>query len=125
MDPATIGVVLAAIAGGIGGGLGSSLWTGVCNLVRGPFRHHQPSPDGAPPTSSGEIELAALEREPTNQDRSFALAEVLVARATVDAEFRATLQAWWVQAMSELADTKVTNTISGHSRVRGNVHTST
>jgi hypothetical protein len=81
--------------------------------VRRPFRHAQPASDTPVPLSSGEAELAALEQAPADQQRALALAEVLVARAEADGEFRGELQAWWEQASQIHIDSDVTNTISG------------
>src|ERR1022692_1107924 len=100
MDPVTIGAVLVAIAGGAGSGLCSQLWAGVSALVRRPFRYHAPAGGAAAPAPlpAGDTELAALEQAPADERRAVALAEVLVARAGADAEFRQALQAWWEQA---------------------------
>ena len=111
MDPATIGAVLAAIAGGAGGALGSELWAGVSALVHRPFRHAGHSAAVAVP--SGAAELAALGQAPDDR-RAVALAEVLVARAGADAGFREALEAWCEQASQiQTGDGDVTNTISG------------
>jgi len=107
VDPVTIGAVLAAIAGGVGGALGAEAWTGICALVRRPFRH------GTAPMPSGEAELAALEQDPADQRRAVALAEVLVARAGADAGFEQALAAWWQQASQVQVSGDVTNTVSG------------
>jgi len=45
MDPATIGAVLAAVAGGAGGALGSQVWAGVSALVRRPVDSMVVCPD--------------------------------------------------------------------------------
>ena len=117
MDPVTIGAVLLAIAGGAGGQLGGQLWAAVSALVRRPFRH-RPAGNKAPaiaaPTPSGETELMALERTPTDRGRAIALAEVLVARAGADADFKQALEGWWEQASPlHAGEGNVTNTISG------------
>jgi hypothetical protein len=115
MDPATIGAVLLAIVGGVGSGLGSSLWTGVGALVHRPLRRRQDAATDAAPAlgvPSGEQELAALERAPTDEQRALALARVLVTRSEADPEFNQVLQAWWDQA-TPIRDAVVTNTISG------------
>ena len=90
MDPVTVGAVLVAIAGGAGSELAARLWAGVSALVRRPFRH--------PPCDAGracDAELAALEQAPADEGRAVALAEVLVARAGSDAQFRQALEGWW------------------------------
>ncbi len=115
MDPLTIGATLAAIAGGVGGALGSQLWTGVSALVRRPFRHSHPAGDTVIAVPSGEAELAALELAPADERRGVALAEVLVARAEADAEFREALTAWWTRASQLRLGGDVTNTVSGGS----------
>jgi hypothetical protein len=114
MDPVTIGAVLLAIVSGAGGGLGSQLWAGVSALVRRPFRHRQAADATAASVSSGEAELAALERATADEGRAVALAEVLVARAGADAEFSRALEGWWDQAsLMRTGEGNVTNTISG------------
>ena len=100
MDPVTIGAVLLAIVSGASGQLGSELWAGVGALVRRPFRCQAPA-DGisaARASSAGDAQLAAFERDPADERRAMALAEVLVARADADAEFRRALEDWWKQA---------------------------
>jgi hypothetical protein len=63
---------------------------------------------------AGDAELAALEQAPADEGRAVALAEVLVARAGSDAEFRQVLKSWWEQASPVRAGAgNVTNTISG------------
>jgi hypothetical protein len=107
MDPVTIGAVLAAVAGGAGGALGAQVWAGACALVRRPFRHYQAA------VPSGGAELAALEQAPADQRRAVVLAEVLIARAGVDAGFGEALAAWWQQASQVRIGGDVSNTISG------------
>ena len=113
MDPMTIGAVLAAIAGGAGGALGSQVWAGLSALVRRPFHRAHTAGDGSVPLPSGGAELAALEQAPDDDRRAVALAEVLVARADTDGEFRAALEAWWELASQLRVDGDVTNTVSG------------
>jgi hypothetical protein len=113
MDPVTMGAVLAAIAGGAGGALGGQLWAGLSALVRRPFRRAHPAGDAPVRLPSGEVELAALEQAPADQRRAMALAEVLLARAEADGEFRGALRAWWEQASQIRIEGDVTNTISG------------
>ena len=113
MDPVTIGAVLAAIAGGAGGALGSQLWTGLSALVRRPFRRAHATGGSTAALPSGSAELVAPEQAPADEQRAVALAEVLVARADADGEFREALQAWWEQASQLHIGGDVTNTISG------------
>lgn len=113
MDPVTIGAVLAAIAGGAGGALGSQLWTGLSALVRLPFRRAHASADSMAAVPDGSAELAALEQSPADERRAVALAEVLVARAEADSEFRDALRAWWEPASQVQISGDVTNTVSG------------
>jgi len=113
MDPVTIGAVLAAIAGGAGGALGSQLWAGISALVRRPFRYAHATGEAEAALSSGSAELIALEQAPADGQRAMALAEVLVARADVDSEFRDALEAWWEQASPIQIGGDVANTISG------------
>lgn len=113
MDPVTIGTVLAAIAGGAGGALGSQLWKGLSALVRRPLRHAHVAGEATAALPSGSAELAALEQAPADQQRALALAEVLVARADADSQFRDGLQAWWEQAGQLHISGDVTNTVSG------------
>src|SRR5450755_268071 len=115
MDSVTIGAVLLAIISGAAEGLGSRLRDGVVSLVRRPFR--RAAGDSAAATAvipSGEAELAALERDPTDQQRAVALAQVLLARAGADPEFGRALEAWWGQAEPVRASIgEVRNMISG------------
>ena len=114
MDPVTIGAVLAAVVGGAGGALGSQVWAGISALVRRPFHRAQAVGDPADPLPSGSAELAALEQAPADQGRAVALAEVLVARADADGEFREALEAWWKQASQvRVGGGDATNSISG------------
>jgi hypothetical protein len=112
MDPVTVGAVLTAIAGGAGDAIGGQLWAGVSALVRRPFRYADREPAGEP--ASGAAELAALERAPQDQARAVALAEVLVARAAADADFRRELESWWAAASQvQTGPGDTANTISG------------
>ena len=113
MDPVTIGAVLAAIVGGAGGALGSQVWAGVSALVRRPFRRPHAAGDTTAQVPSGSAELAALEQAPADERRALALAEVLVARADSDGEFRQALEAWWEHASQIHISSDVANTISG------------
>jgi hypothetical protein len=113
MDPVTIGAVLAAIAGGAGGALGSQLWAGLSALVRRPFRRAHATGEATAAVPSGSAELVALEQAPADEQRALALAEVLVARAEADSEFRNALQVWWEEASQIQISGIVANTISG------------
>jgi hypothetical protein len=117
VDPVTIGAVLAAVAGGTGGALGAQLWSAVNALVRRPFHRRDLAQDPAAAVPSGQAELAALAQVPSDQQRALALAEVLVARAEADGEFRQALEGWWAQASQIHIGGDVTNTIS-----RGTFH---
>jgi hypothetical protein len=117
MDAVTIGAVLLAIISGAGGELGSRLWESVVSLVRRPF-HHKAVTDGSAASAimvpSGGAELTALEQGPADEKKAVALAEVLLARAGADLDFRGALEAWWEQASLVCANTgNVTNTVSG------------
>lgn len=118
MDPATIGAVLAAVAGGAGGALGAQVWDAVGALVRRPFGRSRAGRDNTggndiAAVSSGEAELAALAQAPADQRRAMALAEALVGRAEADRSFAADLSAWWEQARRFLVIGNVSNTVSG------------
>jgi hypothetical protein len=114
MDPVTVGTVLLAIVSGAAGKAGERLWNGVAALVRRPFARRGISEDEAGPAGGGSAELAALEKEPHNQERAVMLAEALVARADADTGFRQELEAWWKQAsVVRTGEGDVTNTISG------------
>ena len=64
------------------------------------------------PAGSGE--LSALQQAPADERLAVALAEVLVARANVDAEFRNALESWWEQASQvRISGGDVANTITG------------
>jgi hypothetical protein len=112
IDPVTIGAVLAAIVGGAGGALGSQLWAAVSALVRRPFHRSNAFGEAAAALPSGAAQLAALEQSPADERRAVALAEVLVARADADSEFRDALAAWWAQASQLHISGDVTSTIS-------------
>jgi hypothetical protein len=113
MDPVTTGAVLAAIASGAGGALGSQLWAGLSALVRRPFRRAHATGEATAAVPSGSAELVALEQAPADEQRALALAEVLVARAEADSEFRNALQVWWEEASQIQISGDVANTISG------------
>ena len=113
MDPVTVGAVLAAIAGGAGGALGTQLWAGVSALVRRPFHRAHPAGEATAALPSGSAELVALEQAPADERRALALAEVLVARAGADGEFRDALAGWWDQASQIDIAGDVANTVSG------------
>lgn len=105
MDPVSVGM-LAAIAGGAGGELGRQAWVALSELVR------RPSSRRAEALASGEAELVALREAPGEPALAQALSGVLVARAAVDPEFSAALDAWRRQCQA-LFEGSVTNTISG------------
>lgn len=116
MDPATIAAVLLAIAGGAGTELGSQLWDGLLALIRRPFRGKDQGSreDAIPAVPTGEVELAALERMPVDEERALTLAEIVLARASADSEFGKALNTWWKQtAPIRLREGTVVNTISG------------
>ena len=113
MDSVSIAAVLVAVAGGAGGALGSQVWSGLSALVHRPFRHARASDEATVPLSGGSAEFAALQDSPADEQRAVALAEVLVARADIDSEFRDALQAWWEQASQVRVEGDVTNTVSG------------
>lgn len=113
MDPVTIGAVLAAVAGGAGGTFGAQIWSAVTALVRRPFHRDHAAQGLVPAVSTGETELAAMVQAPADQQRALALAEVLVARADVDGQFRRALEGWWAQASRIQVDANVSNTVSG------------
>jgi hypothetical protein len=115
MDPVTVGAVLAAIAGGAGGALGSQLWAGLGALVRRPFRRARVTGGSTDAVPSGSAELSALQQCPADTALALTLAQVLVARADADSEFRKDLQAWWELASQVHTSADVTNTVSGGS----------
>jgi hypothetical protein len=108
MDPISV-MLLAALAGGAGGEMGRQAWAGLTALVRRPFRRSQ---DIA--VSSGEVELARLERAPADPVRGQTLSTALAERAAVDAEFRSGLEQWHEQArLVRTGDGDAHNQISG------------
>jgi hypothetical protein len=117
MDPVTLGAVLAAVVSGVGSQAGTQLWDGVVSLVRRPFSHNTgTSGDAAAAAAvpSGEAEQAALQRDPGDQRKAVALAEVLLARSGTDEDFQRALESWWGQAEPiRVSIGNVTNTISG------------
>ncbi|WP_308381401.1 hypothetical protein [Streptomyces sp. OfavH-34-F] len=114
MDAITA-AALTAMAGSVGTDAGRQAWQGLTALVRRPFRR-APSADtdsaGEPAISSGERELAELEREPADPLRAQALATALGVRAALDGEFRDLLDAWWREAR-ERTGGEVSNSVSG------------
>jgi hypothetical protein len=115
MNPITIGAVLLAVITGTSEALGSQLWQGMVSLVRRPLRRKPASGTDAAAMPSGEVELAAMQQAPSDQQLAVALAERLLARAAADAEFGQALNDWWDQAEPVRArlGITVTNTISG------------
>ncbi|MFQ6146827.1 hypothetical protein ACLMNJ_27765 [Streptomyces seoulensis] len=114
MDPITA-AALAALAGSMGSEAGRNAWLGLTALVRRPFRRgaaQGTDGDGVLSTSSGELEVAALESEPTDPVRAQALATALGVRAALDGEFRTHLDEWWRQAQA-VRGGDVHNSISG------------
>ncbi|MFC7259618.1 hypothetical protein [Streptomyces lutosisoli] len=112
MDPVSVGL-LAALAGGAGGEVGKQVWTGLSELVRRPFQRGLGTVDVSA-VSSGEVELAGLERAPADQARAQALSTVLAVRAAMDGDFRVGLQQWLEAAkLVRAGDGDVSNTISG------------
>ncbi|MET7296410.1 hypothetical protein ABZS79_30600 [Streptomyces griseoloalbus] len=112
MDPISVGL-LAALAGGVGGEVGRQAWAGLSALVRRPFRNGQETED-ASAVSSGEVELAELERAPADPTRAQALSTALAVRAALESDFRAGLERWHEQAkLVRTGDGEVHNTISG------------
>jgi hypothetical protein len=113
MDPITVGAVLLAVATGVSEALGGQLWAGVVSLVRRPFRGKQAGGHPAAVTT-GEAELVALQRSPSDREKAVALAGVLLARAEADTEFENALKQWWQQAGPVRAEIgSVANEISG------------
>ncbi|MGW4380978.1 hypothetical protein [Kitasatospora sp. NPDC004531] len=115
MDPVSVGL-LAALAGGAGGEPGRQAWAGLGELVRRPFGRGAATGDDpdAPAVSSGEAELAALERAPADPARGQSLSTVLAVRAALDPDFRTGLRQWHDRAkLVRTGDGSVHNTISG------------
>jgi len=115
MDSTMLAAILAAAAGGAGGEAGRQAWAGLARLVHRPFCHGQED-DGSfsgARASSGEAELAELARAPGDWPLARRLAEVLVARADHDKEFRKALLQWTEDALSKVSNDSVSNVISG------------
>ncbi|NYI03862.1 hypothetical protein [Allostreptomyces psammosilenae] len=115
MDPVSVGL-LAALAGGAGGEIGRQAWAGLSALVRRPLRGGQDAEDvdDVAAVSSGEVELAELERAPADSARAQALSTALAVRAAVDADFHAGLERWRELArLVRTGDGEARNTISG------------
>ncbi len=68
MNPAGIGAVLVAVAGGAGGALGAQLRAGACALVCRPFRQGKAAVPG------GKAERAAPQQVLADQRRAMVLA---------------------------------------------------
>jgi hypothetical protein len=114
VNPVALGAVLLAIVTGVSEALGDQLWAGVVSLVRRPSRGKETTGGEAVAVGSGEAELLALQESPNDRQQAVALAEVLLARAEVDAEFENGLKQWWQQAEPVRKQIgNVTNTISG------------
>jgi hypothetical protein len=112
MDPVALGAVLLAVVTGASEALSGQLWTGLASLVRHSKRRTAASA-GQPRASSGKTELVALQQLP-NEQRAVALAEVLLARASVDSQFEDGLKEWWAQAKPVRTSIgNVSNKISG------------
>ena len=75
-----------------------SCGSGWCPWSAVQSRGKKASGDDAAAVPSGEAELAALQQAPGDQHKAVALAEVLLARADADDEFRQALESWWQQA---------------------------
>ena len=114
MDPVTIGAVVLAIVSGAAGEAGGRLWDGLVSLVRRPFRNSAGSPATLVVRPSGQAEMAALERAPSDERRAVALGQALLGRAEVDVAFQRELESWWAQASQvQTGQGNVINTISG------------
>lgn len=112
MDPISVGLLLA-LSGGAGGEIGRQTWAALSVLVRRPFRGGHGTED-VPGVSTGDAELAELERSPADAARAHALSTALAVRAAVDAEFRTSLEEWRAQARHVCSgDGEVNNSISG------------
>ncbi|WP_282205007.1 hypothetical protein [Kitasatospora fiedleri] len=120
MDPISLGL-LAALAGGAGGELGKQCWNGLTALVRRPFQHA-----AAASVSSGEAELAALERDPQNTELAGRLNSALAVRAALEPEFGPALERWHRQAEAALSGDTLHNVINGGTfsgiTIQGKVH---
>lgn len=115
MDPITA-AALAALAGSLGSEAGRQTWQGLTALVRRPFRRGSAQgagDDGTPQISSGELEVATLEGDPTDPAYAQALATALGVRSALDGEFRVLLEAWWRQAQAGSSGGEVHNSITG------------
>lgn len=114
MDPITA-AALAALAGSVGSEAGRQAWAGLTELVRRPFRRGtvpEPTRDGAPRVSSGELELAALQDDSNDPNRAQALVTALQVRAALDEDFRVRLDEWWRSAQVA-GGGEVHNSVSG------------
>lgn len=112
MNPVSVRL-LAALASGAGGETGRQAWAGLSALVRRPFRGGHDTEDAAA-MGSGEVELAQLERAPTDRAPARALSTALAVRAALDANFSADLEQWHQQARLALTGNgTVHSTISG------------
>lgn len=121
MDIATLTAVLLAIAGGVGSGVGEGLWTALRSLVQRAARTSHELQESAAHVANAETQFAALEMQPQDQRRAQALASTLLTSAADDPEFRNVLEVWWEQALPVRREGMVTNSISGDSRIMGNV----
>jgi hypothetical protein len=84
------------------------------SLIRRPLRRKTAPGGNAVAVPSGEAELTALQQAPGDRQKAVALAEVLLARADADDDFKEALVSWWGQAEPVRASIgDVTNTISG------------
>ena len=115
MDPISVGL-LAAIAGGAGGEVGKQAWASLTALVRKPLRHDR-AESPQPGVSTGENELVALQKHPSDLAVARRLSTALAVRSSVDQDFALALTAWLALAgridPEIVRDSSVTNMISG------------
>jgi tetratricopeptide (TPR) repeat protein len=93
MDPITAALLLAVASGG-SEAVGSQVWEGLRALVHRWFRG---GAAGRRPDPAAR-DLAALDRDRGDENAAARLADALAARAELDPDFRAQLEAWHVGA---------------------------
>lgn len=109
MDPISLSTLLGLITQSAAGEAGKSAWEGMAGLARRAFGHGR------------QAEAALQQAKDGDQGGTLDLAGRLVQAAATDPELARLLQAWITETQRAAAQRPVTNTISGHARIRGTI----